>query len=56
MAACLKELAVEWVRQASELANTIECVLHAITGLTEGSLGAQDKGTNLAGHARQRDV
>lgn len=49
VAACLKELVVQWVRQASELANTIECVLHAITGLTEGVLGAQEKGTNLAG-------
>lgn len=46
MAACLKELEVQWGRQASELANTTECVLNAISGLIEGVVGAHEKGTN----------
>lgn len=44
MAACLKEPAVWWGREADELANTIiEYMLNAILELIEGITGAHEK-------------
>lgn len=46
-------------RQANELANTIECVLNAITGLIEGVVGERRKALTQSGPwilARQRDI
>lgn len=47
MAACLKEPAVWWGREANELANTIiEYMLNAILELIEGVTGAHEKDNN----------
>lgn len=46
MAACLNSLAVQWGRQASELAKTVKYMLNALSELIEGVMGARQKGNN----------